>query len=68
MLQPEKPSYPTTVSPECSNIAEAQEKRPEKQQYKNDRHPARQKKPSIRQKGHQQIGKGSLPILNQIGD
>jgi hypothetical protein len=23
---------------------------------------------SIRQKGHQQIGKGSLPILNQIGD
>jgi hypothetical protein len=22
---------------------------------------------SIRQKGHQQIGKGSLPILNQIG-
>jgi hypothetical protein len=26
------------------------------------------KEPSIRQKGHQQIGKGSLPILNQIGD
>jgi hypothetical protein len=27
------------------------------------------KTPSIRQKGHQQIGrKGSLPILNQIGD
>jgi hypothetical protein len=24
--------------------------------------------PSIRQKGYQQIGKGSLPILNQIGD
>jgi hypothetical protein len=23
---------------------------------------------SIRQKRHQQIGKGSLPILNQIGD
>ena len=23
---------------------------------------------SIRQKGHQQIGKGSLPILNQIGE
>jgi hypothetical protein len=23
---------------------------------------------SIRQKDHQQIGKGSLPILNQIGD
>jgi hypothetical protein len=23
---------------------------------------------SIRQKGHQQIGKGSLPILNLIGD
>jgi len=23
---------------------------------------------SIRQKGHQKIGKGSLPILNQIGD
>jgi hypothetical protein len=29
---------------------------------------ARQKILSIRQKGHQQIGKGSLPILNQIGD
>jgi hypothetical protein len=28
----------------------------------------KQKAPSIRQKGHQQIGKGSLPILNQIGD
>jgi hypothetical protein len=28
----------------------------------------RQKTLSIRQKGHQQIGKGSLPILNQIGD
>ena len=28
----------------------------------------RQKTPSIRQKGHQQIGKGSLPILNQIWD
>ena len=28
----------------------------------------RQKKPSIRQKGHQQIGKESLPILNPIGD
>jgi hypothetical protein len=25
-------------------------------------------KASIRHKGHQQIGKGSLPILNQIGD
>ena len=28
----------------------------------------RQKTPPIRQKGHQQIGKGSLPILNQVGD
>ena len=28
----------------------------------------KQKTLSIRQKGHQQIGKGSLPILNQIGD
>jgi hypothetical protein len=28
----------------------------------------RQKTLSIRQKGHQQIGKGSLPILNLIGD
>jgi hypothetical protein len=28
----------------------------------------RQKTLSIRQKGHQQIGKGSLPILNQIQD
>jgi hypothetical protein len=28
----------------------------------------RQKTLSIRQKGHQLIGKGSLPILNQIGD
>jgi hypothetical protein len=28
----------------------------------------RQKTLSIRQKGHQQIGKESLPILNQIGD
>ena len=26
------------------------------------------KGPSIRQKDHQQIGKGSLPIPNQIGD
>jgi hypothetical protein len=25
-------------------------------------------KDSIRQKGHKQIGKGSLPNLNQIGD
>jgi hypothetical protein len=29
---------------------------------------ARQKTPSIRQKDHRQIVKGSLPILNQIGD
>jgi hypothetical protein len=29
---------------------------------------ARQKTLSIKQKGHQQIGKGSLPSLNQIGD
>jgi hypothetical protein len=29
---------------------------------------AKQKTPSIRQKGHQQIGKGSLPIPNRIGD
>jgi hypothetical protein len=29
---------------------------------------ARQKTPSIRQKDDQQIGKGSLLILNQIGD
>jgi len=28
----------------------------------------RQKTLSIRQKGHQQIGKGFLPILNLIGD
>jgi hypothetical protein len=28
----------------------------------------REKKLSIRQKDLQQIGKGSLPILNQIGD
>ena len=28
----------------------------------------RQKTLTIRQKGHQQIWKGSLPILNQIGD
>jgi hypothetical protein len=28
----------------------------------------RQKTRSKRQKGHQQIGKGSLPILNLIGD
>ena len=28
---------------------------------------SKQKAPSIRQKGHQQIGKGSLTILNQIG-
>ena len=28
----------------------------------------RQKTLSIKQKGHHQIGKGSLPILNQIGD
>jgi hypothetical protein len=28
----------------------------------------RQKIPSIRQKGHQQIGKGALPFLKQIGD
>jgi hypothetical protein len=28
----------------------------------------RQRTLSTRQKGHQQIGKGSLPILNQIGD
>jgi hypothetical protein len=28
----------------------------------------RQKSPSIRQKGYHQIGKGSLPILNQIRD
>jgi hypothetical protein len=28
----------------------------------------REKTLSIRQKGHQQIGKGSLPILNQIWD
>jgi hypothetical protein len=27
-----------------------------------------QRTPSIRQKGHQQFGKGSSPILNQIGD
>ena len=31
-------------------------------QWKKDR----KKTPSIRLKGHQQIGKGSLPILNQI--
>ena len=29
---------------------------------------ARQKTPSIRSKGYQQTVKGSLPILNQIGD
>jgi hypothetical protein len=29
---------------------------------------ARQKTLSTRQKDHQHIGKGSLPILNQIGD
>jgi hypothetical protein len=29
---------------------------------------ARQKTPSTRQKDHQQIGKGSLPIRSQIGD
>jgi hypothetical protein len=28
----------------------------------------RQRTPSIRQKGHQHTGKGSLPILNHIGD
>ena len=28
----------------------------------------RQKTPSIRQKGHQQIVKGSFTILNQIGE
>jgi hypothetical protein len=28
----------------------------------------RQKTPSMRQKGHQQIGKGYLPTLNQIGN
>jgi hypothetical protein len=34
----------------------------------NCRVSARQKTPSIRQKDHQEIGKGSLPIRNQIGD
>ena len=28
----------------------------------------KEKAPSIRQKDHQQIAKGSLPIINQIGD
>jgi hypothetical protein len=36
--------------------------------YKKASWSVRQKTLSIRQKGHQQIGKGSLPILNQIGD
>ena len=40
----------------------------DKWDLKNCKASARQKTPSIRQKGHQEIGKGSLPILNQIGD
>ena len=35
---------------------------------KNCKASVRQKTLSIRQKGYQQIWKGSLPILNQIGD
>jgi len=38
------------------------------EKWQNCKASERQKTLSIRQKGHQQIGKGSLPILNQIGD
>jgi hypothetical protein len=43
-------------------------KNPKNKTKKNYKASVRQKTLSIRQKGHQQIGKGFLPILNLIGD